>query len=71
MALARGAAADEVDGQVVAQAQEESAFIAQVFQQRRTAGHFDEQLLHDVAGVGLVAEKVRQKRKHGGRVGIV
>ena len=71
MALAGGAAADEVDGQIVAQAQEEGALIAQASQKGRVARQFDEQLLQHVARVRFAAQKVRKKRKHGGGVFII
>lgn len=40
------------------QAQEETARVFDAVQQAGIAGHFDEDFLEDVAGVGLVAQEI-------------
>src|SRR4051794_23914260 len=53
--LARAAASDEVDGQIMGEAEEIGAGFADVGQGIRIAGEFDEEFLEEVAGVGFVA----------------
>jgi hypothetical protein len=59
--VARAAPADQINRRVVRQPDEKRAFVAHASQQFRVAGEFDENVLEQVARVGLVAGQVQEK----------
>jgi hypothetical protein len=69
--FARRAAADQVDGEIMGQAQQKGSLIANAFQHRRTLGNFNEDLLQQISGVRLVAGQVQQERKKSLRVVVI
>lgn len=69
--LPGGAAAEGVNGKVMGQADEKSAFLAHAIKQAGLSGELDEEFLQQIPGVGFVAGKIEQKREQSLGMGIV
>jgi len=70
-ALARGTAADEVKSEIMGSGEQEGACVAGAVEQVGPAGDLSEDLLQQVARVGLVARQVQQEREQRLRMPVV